>query len=432
MSSAYVPSRGGVEKCVWELSTRFAAAGHKVTVVTSSRGGGRDHMHMANTEGIHVIRYPEKLHFFEAPLIPQIAVKGLVLDYDVLHIHGMSPTITDLGIVLAKLRKKPVVLTYHNDIESDYGGRFGRLARFLHQKLSVPIVGMSNMIVATSASYAHTSPVLTGLKHKSMVIPMGVNPEKYVGDNPVPPEAKEKRILFVGQLKDYKGVHHLIEAVAELRREGLPVNLDVVGSGPSSGKLKTKALNLGLRGPVRFWDKVNNAMLLAFYAFTDLVVLPSTNRREAFGIVQLEAMAAGKPVVVSDIPGVRDVALQGGGILARPGDVPSLKAAILKGFSSNVDEERLRRVVEAHSWDRIAMKYLDIFKSVIPMVTTTISPSLPAPIPQTVSASYPPAAGGPSAESREERSQKRSTFSSVLATIPLIRKRLAQRRGSMA
>lgn len=365
MSSAYVPSKGGVERAVWELSTRFAAAGHKVTVVTSSRGK-KPRVHMENTESIHIVRYPERFHFFEAPLIPEIAVRALSLHYDILHIHGMSPTITDLGIAFAKLRRKPVVLTYHNDIESDYGGRIGRVVRHVHQRLSAPIVGLSDVVVATTMSYGVSSPVLKDLKHRFTVIPMGVNPKKFASREAPPVEKKEKRLLFVGQLRDYKGVHVLLEALSELRHDGYSLSLDVVGSGPSAPKLKAQAQQLGVAEYAKFWGKVDDDSLLAFYTFADLVVLPSISRREAFGIVQLEAMAAGKPVVASDIPGVRDIALQGGGFLAKPGDVWSLKKAIVQGLTSTVDPVRLQNVASTHNWDRIASSYMELFTSLNP------------------------------------------------------------------
>src|SRR5712691_8489320 len=92
IASCFPPSRGGVERCVYELSTRFAQHGHEITVATSTRGKIKK-PHSEIIDQIRVIRFPEKYHLFEAPLIPGIALTALTEDYDILHVHGMSPTI---------------------------------------------------------------------------------------------------------------------------------------------------------------------------------------------------------------------------------------------------------------------------------------------------------------------------------------------------
>ena len=127
ISSCFPPSKGGVERCVYELTARFAKNGHKVTVATSSRG--MESKTVSERIGnIRVIRFAERFHLFEAPLIPAISTVALTADYDVLHVHGMTPSITDLSILFAKFRRKPVVLTYHNDAESEQWGNLAKLS----------------------------------------------------------------------------------------------------------------------------------------------------------------------------------------------------------------------------------------------------------------------------------------------------------------
>lgn len=361
--SAFYPSRGGVERSVTELSNRFARAGHEVTVITSSRG---KHPKFSREKigNVTVIRFPERFHLFEAPLLPHLALEVMILDYDIIHVHGMSPTITDFAVVAGKLRGKPVVMTYHNDIESDYGGRTGRVLRRIHHYLSVPVVGLSDRVVATTRSYGESSPVLMRLPKGFEVIPVGITP-RVGGRAPGGPGGADKRLLFVGQLRDYKGLGYLLEAVAKLRLEGTPVALDVVGTGPSMASLKAKAKHLGVGDFVNFRGQVEDVDLHRYYDESHLFVLPSVSRREAFGIVQLEAMAAGTPVVVSDIPGVNEVAIRGGGKLAKPSDPRSLSDAIRASLELRMEPGWNRVLLEAHSWDLIAGRYLAMFESVI-------------------------------------------------------------------
>jgi glycosyltransferase involved in cell wall biosynthesis len=364
--SAFYPSRGGLERCVWELSNRFIKAGHDVTVITSSRGR-HPKAYREKIGRLSVIRFPERFHFFEAPLLPHIAVEAMTQKFDVMHVHGMSPTITDFSVVAGKLKGKPVVLTYHNDIESDYGGLLGRVARRIHYTLSSPVVGLSDVVVATTNSYGRTSPVLRRVRKGFEVIPMGVTPRSRRQGRSVieAGDDQDKRLLFVGQLRDYKGVDYLLQAVANLRMDSMPVTLDVVGTGPSLPSLKARVRELGISDFVEFRGHVEEESLHAYYEECDLFVLPSVTRREAFGIVQLEAMAAGAPIVASDIPGVNELAIRGGGRLAKPADAESLTAAIRESLSAPMDPALNRQLVEAHSWDVVADRYMELFGSLV-------------------------------------------------------------------
>ena len=362
IASCFPPSRGGVEKCVYELSVRFARDGHDVTVATSSRGK-ETRFHTERSGELKIIRFPERFHLFEAPIMPNLASIALTADYDILHIHGMSPSITDLSILFAKLRRKPVVLTYHNDAESDLWGGVTKAAAFVYSSLVSSIVRMSNVVVSSTRSYADTSPALRYSMNKLRVIPMGVDTQKYDNiqlRNEIRPE---RNLLFVGQLKDYKGVEVLLESLSHLRNAGHEINTDIVGTGPNWRKLVGKAKQLHIDTNVRFRGNVSDDELLQLYANCDSLVLPSVNRREAFGIVLLEAKAAGKNVVASDIPGVNEVASIGGGYLAKPNDPISLARSILNSLESGHHPDKIRQAARALNWDTLAAEYESVFES---------------------------------------------------------------------
>lgn len=364
VTSCFPPSKGGVEKCVYELSTRFAKLGHDVTVATSTRGK-KPQPHSEEIDGVKVLRFRERRHIFEAPIIPRISLKALTEDYDVIHVHGMSPTITDLSILFARMRGKPIVLTYHNDAESQAWGPIARLAAFVYASLVSFVIGTCNVIVSSTRSYAATSVALRRSMDKLRVIPMGVDSIKYENVQPRDSIRATRKLLFVGQLKEYKGVDVLLDAISILKSNGEQVEIDIVGTGPELQKLKQKAQSLGIESNAHFLGNVPDSELLELYSTCDSLVLPSLNRREAFGIVLLEAMAAGRPVIASNIPGVNEVATKGGGHLATPNDPHSLALNISNSLSNKSPPEKLRKVAQDHSWDKMASEYEAIFSELV-------------------------------------------------------------------
>jgi len=375
ISSAFPPSRGGVEMTVSELSNRLAEMGHEVTVITSTRGGKARYSDEFVGK-VRVIRLPERLHIFEAPILPQIAYRALFFDFDILHVHGMSPTITDLGILVGKIKRKPVVLTYHNDAESTMEWSVAKAAARVYARLCVPVVGMADSIICATNSYGTSSPVLKHFRGRMEVIPLGVDVTRFSRPRPRPSSNDRKEVLFVGQLKEYKGVNFLIEAIAKLRRNGANVTLNIAGDGPSLPRLKAMVETLDIGDSVRFLGNLDNLDLADSYDSCDLVVLPSISRREAFGLVQLEASAAGKAVVASDIPGVSDVTKRLGGYLAKPSDADSLAIQIARALGVKQDPERFREAAASMSWDKVTIEYEELFQTLLKNpVPPTLEPS---------------------------------------------------------
>jgi glycosyltransferase involved in cell wall biosynthesis len=178
-------------------------------------------------------------------------------------------------------------------------------------------------------------------------------------------------LLFVAALDrahHFKGLGRLLEAMQEVRHAG--IQLLVVGDGDQRSQYEAWVDERGLRPFVHFAGAVPHAQLPPYVAAADLLVLP-TSPPESFGMVLIEAMACGKPVIASDIPGVRSVVRStGGGMLVPPDDVPALAAAIVECAT---DPRRLkalgtagRRAVEAgYSWPLIA-KRLDRLYQALP------------------------------------------------------------------
>ena len=254
----------------------------------------------------------------------------------------------------------------------------------MYSSIVAPLIQTTDVLVCSTRSYAETSPALRYALNKLRVIPMGVDFEKYSKIESIENIDSEYNLLFVGQLKEYKGVEVLLKALFILGAEGIPISLNIVGTGPELPKLRNNAKLLGIEERVHFLENISDQDLMKIYSRCDLVVLPSLNRREAFGIVMLEAMAAGKSVVASNIPGLDEVASMGGGLLAKPKDASSLAASILQSLRNKKKPEAVRDSVKHFTWDNLALQYEKIFNSLVesPKESKTPSPSVEAITPR--------------------------------------------------
>jgi glycosyltransferase involved in cell wall biosynthesis len=368
VASCFPPSIGGIESCVFELSTRLSQQGHHVTVLTSSRGlPSRTYNDRAHQLG-HVVRYPERLTFLEVPIIPQIPAKLLLDDkYDVVHIHGMTPTQTDLALIASALRGPRAIYTHHFDPQT----RGGHLTDF-YSYVTRPILNLAEIITASTLSYANSSKFLQPYLKKVKIIPMGVDSARFedIHNEPTFESAEEiqsfdARILYVGKLIYYKGLDHLLHAFCKLKAN--EACLVIVGRGAEREHLNQLAKRLRISDRVFFMGAIPDSQLPSIYAISDVVTLPSVTRREAFGIVILEAMAASKPVVATAIPGVCDVIDNGRtGYLVPPADSNALASALDYLLENRAEARRMgeegRITVRMHyDWQKVISMYLDLY-----------------------------------------------------------------------
>lgn len=374
VSSCFLPSYGGVETFVYQLCKRQVQKGHQVKVITSDRG----QIPKKNQEwidGIEVIRYPERHHLFEAPIIPRIAFRILREDYDVLHIHGMVPSISDLSLILGRLRQKPIILTYHCDAETPEYGLIGELAGKGYAMAALFAVKLADKIVATTKNYARTSLVLSHVLEKTMIIPCGVDKSRFSPNRDrrrgkkIAEKTNNHKILYVGKLIHYKGVDILIRAFnIVLAKSPKNCSLLVAGDGGERDELMNLVKRLDLCDHVTFSGGLPDELLPKCYQSSNLFILPSlASRREAFGIVLLEAMASGLPVITSDIPGPNEVVKNGEtGLLVPPGNAEKLAEAIISllddNYSSQMGNRARKDVEKKYDWSVIAEAYERLYR----------------------------------------------------------------------
>lgn len=280
--------------------------------------------------------------------------------YDLIHLHypffGVAET-----LLIASKNLPPIVVTYHMDaLAPGLKGAVFALHRTLIQPLLLP---RAKAVIVSSYDYAKRSSIRRFFsKNPSRVreLPFGVDTERFRPG----PSSRERFLiperaityLFVGGLDRahaFKGTHLLLEAFSRLPQEA---HLLIVGDGDLRGEYEDRARSLGVISRVHFLGRLDEESLIQAYNTADIFVFPSTSRAEAFGLAALEAEACGKPVIASDLPGVRTVVRQGEtGLLVQPGDSADLQRAMSRLFSEREFRLKLgegaRRHAEHFSWD---------------------------------------------------------------------------------
>lgn len=296
---------GGIERYMNDLACFLQSRGHSVEIIVS--GGGE-----RQVNGIPVHGVPQLCRLLSNPVAPGFTGYLRNTDADVVHFHLPLP-----AAVLswqAGASRKPWVVTYHSDIvRQAFAMPF--YAPFLRRFL----LGAS-AVLATSRIYMETSPYLCTLPNVS-VVPIGVNSERFA------PALEPTRgfYLFVGRFRRYKGIFTLLEAWRKLAD---PPPLVMAGGGKMKKEIESLIEKHSL--PIKLRTDVSDSELVGLYGNAKALILPSTLRSEAFGMVQLEAMACGTPVISSDLPtGVSWVNFHGEtGLLFKTGSPGSLAEAV--------------------------------------------------------------------------------------------------------
>lgn len=267
-----------------------------------------------------------------SPAFPLAITRAIrAFDPDVLHLHLPNPS-AFWALMIPAARRLPWVVHWHSDVVPSRISPALRVAYPFYRPLEQAVLDRSEAIIATSPPYLDASEPLSHWRDKCHVIPLGIDiarlPEATSSGRSIWCESVF-RILAIGRLTYYKGFDTLIRAVA-----GLPnVQLVIVGSGDAYPKLATLIEETHTGDRVRLLGEVDDAARNHLLATCDTLCLPSRERTEAFGIVLMEAMRYGKPVIASEVPGsgmgwVVDAELSG--LLSPPEDVAAWRTSIMR------------------------------------------------------------------------------------------------------
>ena len=335
----YTPHISGLTVYAARIVQGLVQRGHDVTVVTSHYDG--DLPSRERIDGAEVIRPPVWFRFGKGVFMPSFVwrVAELMRNHDLLYLHLPQFEAAAVAAYTRYVARKPVVTSYQCDIELPDGISrrvFSRLIGLSHHISA----RSSHRIVATSMDYAKHSPFLQGYRERVLaVFPPCEPPEPWdgealdlrrrhnLGDGPI--------VGYLGRFAEDKGVQHLIDAVPEVLRSFPDAHFVLAGQREKvfGERVFERLLPKisALEDHLLFPGQLPAGQLAEFFSALDVLVVPSINSTESFGIVQVEAMHFGTPVVASDLPGVREpVRTTGMGELATPGDPASLAAAISK------------------------------------------------------------------------------------------------------
>jgi glycosyltransferase involved in cell wall biosynthesis len=357
----YFPVVGGMENHIRILARGAAARGLEVTVLATSPTRKTQ---IAEMEGVRVVKAARLATVASTPISAALLSAVRDLQTDITHLHFPYPWGEMAHLAFG--RSKRTVITYHSDIVRQKNLLKPYLP-FLRRLLA-----RADRIIATSPNYVSSSPFLRDVAEKCTVIPLGIDLAGF--QTPRAQEVGALRetyrpplILFVGLLRYYKGLGYLLEAMKEVE-----ATLLVVGSGPMLETWEADAEKLGVKDRVAFIGGVKDEFLPAFYQACDLFVLPASHRSEAFGVVQIEAMACGKPVVSTELgTGTSFVNLhEQTGLVVPPRDPHALAQALQQlladeGLRLEMGARGRERATDEFSSEVMIDRVLDVYRDVL-------------------------------------------------------------------
>lgn len=354
-------AHGGVQAHVRHLADELRARGHDVLVLAPGREATAEPF-------VRFVGRPTRIRFngSVAPLCIDPFSAAVIRDAfdefepDVIHVHEpFAPSASLLGVLCADA---PVVATFHAYYErfTVHGGIYTAFSQLMR-----PIRSRIAHRIAVSRAAHRTMAARLGSAHSS-IIPNGASIEHFGRAAPadLPPG---RRMLFVGRLEPRKGFRHAVDAFAELGARYDDLRLVVVGEGPQGAHVRR--LPRALRSRVDMIGCASHEALPTYHAASDLFLAPATGR-ESFGIVLVEAMAAGLPVIASDLPGYSEVVRhEREGLLVPAADPDALAAAAARVLDDRALATRLamagRLRARAFAWPRIAARVERVYARVI-------------------------------------------------------------------
>ncbi len=286
--------------------------------------------------------------------------------YDLEHYFFSLPTGL-LTLVPQAQTQTPYIVSLRGSDVPGYDRQNQKLERLhaLMRPVTRRIWRRASKVVALSNALAETARQ-TAPEVDVEVIPNGIDTQQFV-----PPDTRQRhspvRLITVARLLKRKGIHTILEACAKPSR--LPVQLQIVGTGPYEAKLRQMVDELCLSDRVQFLGFVPNEELPAYYQNADIFVLPSAT--ESFGLVFAEAMACGLPIAASDVGGIPETVRDGvDGLLCPPDDPMALRGNLVRLMSDfegreEISQSQRLRILKHYPWDQIAERYADLYASVL-------------------------------------------------------------------
>jgi glycosyltransferase involved in cell wall biosynthesis len=374
----YRPHTSGLTIYAERLAQGLAARGHQVTVLTSHTHVARSNPVDTTEGGVRVVRVPVLLRISKGVIMPTFGLWAtrLVLEHDIVCLH--LPQFDAAGVAArGRLFGRPTTLTYHCDLKLP-PGLFNRIVNQVVHVMNRLAGRLTDRVVAYTEDFAEHSPYLRAFKDKIEIIPPPVElPE--IGEGAIAAFAKMHGLAEGGpvigmaaRLAAEKGVDVLLNALPRILEEYPQARVvfagqyqDVMGEEAYAERLAP--LFREYEDHWTFLGVLRPVQMAAFYPNLDVVVVPSLNSTESFGLVQVEAMLVGTPSVASDLPGVRQpVAQTGMGEVVPVGNSQALAEAIIRVVRSRNAYARPRgEIANRWSTERTAAEYEALFERLL-------------------------------------------------------------------
>jgi rhamnosyl/mannosyltransferase len=287
------PVLGGIEQTIERMARWQVRAGHDVTVIVSS---GERRSRTEIVDGVRVVRVGEWGRALSSPIGPGFPAAIARVEADLWHLHSPNP-LGEASFALARPRGA-MVFTYYCDLSRQ------RALLPLYRPLVHALFRRADALHAIAPqALERRDSLVAPYRDRFVIVPLGIDAEPYLSIDRERPGARALRarfgdpfLLFVGRLRHYKGLHVLLDAMPSLA-----ANLVVVGEGPKGFALREQARRLGVMNRVHFAGSVDDETLLDHVAAAGIGLLPSSTPTEAFGLAMVEQMAAGLPVISTEL-----------------------------------------------------------------------------------------------------------------------------------
>lgn len=361
----YPPYFGGIEKVNYDIVEGLNMNGVQTDVLCSNHTKGN-----IFTNNIYKIYRTHTLKVVASTPLSYSLIKTLKKiqdNYDIIHVHLPNP-MANLAIFLTRPKAK-IILHWHSDIIKQ------KKILKLYSSLQAWLLKRADKIVTTTPTYLEGSDALKKYKNKIVCIPIGIDSKELFIDQNTLNNLKNKykgyKIIFsLGRLVYYKGFEYLIEAAKSLQND---IIILIAGIGELKEKLQEQISKHSLQDRVKLLGKIPFEDLGAYYQLCDIFCLPSTERSEAFGVVQIEAMAFGKPVISTNIQGsgVDWVNLDNvSGIIVPPKKTKELADAIVNLLNNSekyklLSEGAKKRYEEVFTKDKMIDSFKNLYLEIL-------------------------------------------------------------------
>ena len=371
-ASAFHPYVGGVEEHCRQVAHELIRQGHAPIVLTNRWPRTMPHFDLFEGIPVHRIafRQPESgtksyvsYYLTHRKICQEVLSILKTFAADVLHVHCISGN-AHYARLAHRALGIPLIVTTHGEVTMDATGVFQR-SRFANRELRRSLRAADAITACSRKTLAEVEEhVGHKLSDRSSVVYNGIRPEDFAVKAPF--EHPRPYVLAIGRLVPQKGFDVLIRAMALLPASG--PDLLIAGEGPEDGSLRQLVDELSLADRVHFVGRADRSMAVSLFHGCAFFVLPS--RKEPMGIVNLEAMIAGKAVIASRVGGVPEIVLEDRtGLFVQPDDPNALAEAMAMLLADDELRDRLgaagRIRAQGFTWEQMTGRYLELYEKVM-------------------------------------------------------------------